>query len=105
MFAVIGLRRPALAVLVLVPALWACAGGPPVQEMSDARQAIAAAREAGAEQLAAERLGEATDSLAAAEQYLQDRVYWAARREAIQAKESALDALLRSRAAREAASP
>ena len=49
-----------LAVLCLVSS---CAAGPPVQEMSDARQAIAVAREAGA-------ADHAPDALRAAQAYL-----------------------------------
>jgi hypothetical protein len=84
--------------------LGACATAPPVQEMSDARQAIAAAREAGAESLAAERLQQAEALLATAETQLQTGIpssYWAARKAAIDAKETAFDALLISRDARD----
>lgn len=87
-------------------ALAGCATAPPVQEMSDARQAIAAAQEAGAEQYAAERLNEALRLLDAAERHLQQSNadgYWSARRAAVNAKETAFDALLISRTAREQA--
>jgi len=82
--------------------LSACATAPPVQEMSDARQAIAAARQAGAEEYAADQLKEAEAMLAAAEGYLQSgssNGYWSARRAALNAKDTALDALLVSRSA------
>jgi len=73
----------------------------PVQEMSDARQAIMAAREAGAEEHAAEVLLEAEESLQSAEKYLNSRNYGVARREAIDAKTKAMDALRVSEASRE----
>jgi PBP1b-binding outer membrane lipoprotein LpoB len=73
----------------------------PVQEMSDARQAIMAAREAGAEEHAAEVLLEAEESLQSAEKYLNSRNYGVARREAIEAKTKAIDALHVSEASRE----
>ena len=87
-------------------AVGACAtGGPPVQEMSDARQAISAAREAGAATYAGEGLRAAETSLAEAEAQLHQRLYWDARRLALAAQESAFDALLRSRSLREADTP
>lgn len=78
-------------------AIGACASGPPVQELSDARQAIAAAREAGAATYADEGLRSAEARLAEAETQLNQRMYWEAKRLALDAKESAVDALLRSR--------
>ena len=74
----------------------------PVQEMSDARQAISAAREAGAEEYAAEQLLAAETALESAEKYLNTRNYGVARREAMSAKSAAIDALRLSEAAREA---
>lgn len=78
-----------------------CATGPPVQEMSDARQAIAAAREAGAATFDDEGLRRAETQLAEAEAQLQQRIYWDAKRLAVDAKETAIAALLRSRSLRE----
>lgn len=72
----------------------------PVQEMSDARQAISAAREAGAEEHAAEQLLAAQASLESAEEYLNSRNYGVARREALAAKTAAIDALRVCEAAR-----
>ena len=66
---------------------------PPVQEMSDARQAIAAAKEAGAEQSAAEDLRAAEAYLDSAQRKLSERAYAQARRDALQAKSKALVAL------------
>jgi len=88
--------RPAL-LLVLAVLVQACASAPPVQEMSDARQAIAAAREAGAAELAPGTLLSAEESLALATQQLQDGIWWAARKSALNARESAFRALLESR--------
>jgi hypothetical protein len=83
-------------------ALAACtATGPPVQEMSDARQAIAAAREAGAATLDAAGLRTAESRLAEAEIQLNQRMYWDAKKLALGAKESAITSLLRSRSLRE----
>ena len=97
-----------LACFILL--LWAilssgCATAPPVQEMSDARQAIAAAKEAGAVDLAAEQLSQAESLLSDAEKYLQSgssAAFWQAKKAALSAKEIAFAALLTSRNAREA---
>ena len=73
--------------------LVSCGTGPPVQEMSDARQAIAVAREAGAEERAAQELRDAEALLSSAQQKLTERSYDQARQDAIRAKLKALDAL------------
>ena len=80
----------------------ACETGPPVQEMSDARQAITVAREAGAEEYAADDLKAAVNYLQSAESFLYEREYDLARRDALQAKSSALDALRRTEDSEEA---
>jgi purine-nucleoside phosphorylase len=81
----------------LLIALLLVAGGcgttPPVQEMSDARQAIAAAKEAGAEQMATEDFRAAEAFLDSAQRKLSERAYAQARRDALQAKAKAHDAL------------
>lgn len=82
-----------IALVACLGILSACQAGPPVQEMSDARQAIAVAREAGAEELASDELREAEASLQRAEDSISRKSYAAARRDALSAKESALDAL------------
>jgi hypothetical protein len=71
----------------------ACQSAPPVQEMSDARQAIAVAREAGAESHAAIELREAQAFLDSAQRRLSEHAYAQARRDALQAKSKALIAL------------
>ncbi len=73
--------------------LAACATSPPVQEMSDARQAIAAAEEARAADFARERLDDARRFLETAEQQLRDEQYGAARLNAIRARNRAVEAL------------
>lgn len=79
--------------LALVCTLAACQSSPPVQEMSDARQAIAVAREAGADDYAAEDMRAAQAYLDSAQQKLSERSYTLARRDAVQAKNKALAAL------------
>lgn len=71
----------------------ACETAPPVQEMSDARQAIAVAKKAGAADLASFHLDAAEKYLASAEQSLGRQAYHQARRDANHAKMKALDAL------------
>lgn len=98
------LSFPALIRLLVCTGLLAqaaCVASLPAQEMSDARQAIAAAREAGAAKLAADGLATADARLAEAEHLLQQHMYWSARKLALGAKESAIDALLRSRSLRD----
>ncbi len=73
--------------------LAACGTGPPVQEMSDARQAIAVAREAGAADRAPNDLRAAERYLESAQRNLSERAYDAAREDARRAKLKALDAL------------
>ena len=64
----------------------------PVQEMSEARQAIEAARAAGAEQYARPQLDEAHSLLDTAQQMLNDRRFRDARRSASQARDAAIRA-------------
>lgn len=71
--------------------------------MSDARQAIAVAREAGAAEKAAIHLKAAEVYLQSAEEKLNDHQYSSARYNAKQAKMKALDALKASEAVPEAA--
>ncbi len=88
--------RPILLVLAALFAAMlmatACETAPPVQEMSDARQAIAVAREAGAESHAAAELLAAEQYLDSAEKKLNEQQYAGARRDAIQAKLKAQNA-------------
>jgi hypothetical protein len=84
-------RIPAIVVVAGLT-LAACAGAP-VQEMSNARQAIRAAREAGAEKSAPQKLNEAEALLNRAEDSLERRAYREARRSAIAARDKAAEAL------------
>ena len=88
--------RPLSLAACLVAAMLVMATGceiaPPVQEMSDARQAIAVARDAGAETHAADHLREAVQFLETAEQKLNEESYAEARRAALAAKSKALTA-------------
>lgn len=87
-------KKPAqVLVVAVICCLGACETAPPVQEMSDARQAIAVARKAGAADLAAFHFEAAEKYLASAEQSLGQQAYNQARREANHAKMKALDAL------------
>ncbi len=88
--------RPILLVLAVLFATMimatACETAPPVQEMSDARQAISVARVAGAESHAAAELLAAERYLDSAEKKLNEQQYAGARRDAIQAKLKAQNA-------------
>jgi len=70
-----------------------CVTAPPVQEMSDARQAITAAEEADADRLAADTLADARRFLAEAEKQIQEEAYGPARMNAVRAKNRAVLAL------------
>ncbi len=65
---------------------------PPVQEMSDARQAVQAAREADASRYAPISFGEAERLLEEATQLLEKKNYRKARQSALEAKKMALKA-------------
>ncbi len=82
-----------LAVFVGFFCLAGCASGPPVQEMSDARQAIAAARGAGASEATSPDLYAAQAAITRAESHLQAQEYVRARYAALQAKRHAALAL------------
>ncbi len=82
-----------MAVLIGCVCLFGCLAGPPVQEMSDARQAIAAARTAGATNGSSPELDAANAAIARAEDHLQAGEYTRARYAALQAKHHATSAL------------
>ena len=86
------------AIILLTLAIASCAVGPPVQEMSDARQAIAAAEESNAATLAPDELDEARQLLEAAESQLRDRNYGLAQDSAAMARDRAVEALQASQA-------
>lgn len=85
-----------LALLWALTGLTACAGAP-VQEMSDARQAIRAAQNAGAADKAPEVFQEAKLLLGTAEQSLRRGAYREARRAAENARDRAAVALAATR--------
>lgn len=87
-----------MAMLLVGPLLGGCAGMP-LQEMSDARQAIRAAERAGAQQYAPELLAEAKALVETARQNVHKGEYRDAREEAEQARAKAMEARSRAEAA------
>jgi hypothetical protein len=81
-----------LALLIGIVCLVGC-HSPPVQEMSDARQAIAAAQVAGAPERAPNDFAAAQAAIARAEAHLQAQEYTRARLAALEAKHRAAAAL------------
>lgn len=86
-------RRVARCGAVAVLTLSAACVSAPVQEMSDARQAIHAAEEAGAATVAPEALSDAKRLLTSAERKLQREAYASARQDAREARRRAAEAL------------
>ena len=78
--------------MLLVLALGSACGSAPVQEMSEARQAIDAARAAGAEKHATEQYNKAQTLLKNAEQQLNDYHFSKARQSAAEARDEAVRA-------------
>jgi hypothetical protein len=87
-----------VAACLVLAALAGCASAP-VQEMSDARQAIQAAEEAGAELHAPQALNDARRLLGEAEQTLQREAYARTRHLAREARRRAAEALEAAQAA------
>lgn len=81
------------ALMGLCVAVTGCVTAPPVQEMSDARQAIAAAEQANAARYAPVPLGDARRFIAEAEQQIRSESYGLARNNALRAKNRAVQAL------------
>jgi outer membrane murein-binding lipoprotein Lpp len=81
-----------IAVFVGIACLAGCAAAP-VQEMSDARQAIGAARAAGATEANSPEMFAAAEAITRAERHLQAQEYARARLEAMLAKRHAGAAL------------
>ena len=82
-----------ILVLVGVACLLGCRTAPPVQEMSDARQAISAAAAAGATRGSSPEYDAAQAAIARAEAHLQAHEYGRARLAALHAKHHAAAAL------------
>jgi hypothetical protein len=95
------MRRAALLVLVVFGAV-AC-DQPPLKEIAAAEEQVAAARKAGADRWAADRMKEADAALAQARQHVQGRDYRAALSSASDAAERARQAVQGVKAARAAA--
>ncbi len=87
-----------IAAISLLCCLTACAGAP-VQEMSDARQAISAARAVGAPARAPLDFNAAQAAIERAESHLQQHEYARARMDAIEAKHDASSALAHAQVA------
>ncbi len=81
--------------------LGGCVTAPPVQEMSDARQAIDAAEQAGSGGASADALADARRLLEEAERLIQQEAYGPARMNAVRAKNRAMLALRSSEDARD----
>jgi len=88
-------RMRLLAVCALVIAIAGCAGVP-IQALSDARQTIRAAENAGPVHRAPDALADARAALALAEQRVADRDFRGAAHDADTARRKALDALARA---------
>jgi sugar (pentulose or hexulose) kinase len=93
-----GIRKLVWAGLIAA-ALGACALEPPVQEMSDARQAIAAAEAAGADRFARDEISEARRFIQEAEEDITEESFGLARSKALRAQDRAVRALQTARAA------
>ena len=78
--------------VMLLASVVACQSTPPVQEMSNARQSIQAAREVQAQVLAPELMIKAEQLLKSASQFLKQGEYRAARDLAIEAQQLAVQA-------------
>jgi hypothetical protein len=92
--------------IMIACAVWlAACKGPPVQEMSDARQAIAAARAAGAAERSPTELNAAQAAIQRAEQDLELRHFARARYSAQEAKRRAASALANSQSSAAPADP
>ena len=86
-----------LLLTLVCAGLLGCAGAP-VQEMSNARQAIKAARDAGADRSESQQLSTAQTLLEQAETSLQKGDWRDARRNAVEARRKANEAMLKARA-------
>ena len=84
--------RPYLLVALFLSVFATACVSAPVQEMSDARQALQAAEEVGAEREASDRYAAAVDLLRRAEEALNSGDYNRAREQALAAKAAALAA-------------
>ena len=93
-------RRIGLGVMLMgvIGAISGCATPPPIQELSDARQAIMAAEDAGANEFAPARIDAAQTLLDSAEEKLHERDFRGARLDAVSAHSHAIEARVIARA-------
>ena len=77
--------------LLLILALGACATLPPLQEMSNARQTIAAAKEMSPDAIESKEIQEAERLLSRAERRMEVNLYESARQDALRAQKEAID--------------
>ena len=94
-----------IVILLGVAGLLGCQTGPRVQEMSDARQALAAAAAAGATRGSSPEYDAAQSAIVRAETHLQAQEYQRARLAALQAKHHAAIALSNAQHAESQAPP
>lgn len=82
-------------VILVITTVLGCASIP-TQEMSDARQAVQAARDSGAEVYATEELDQAVELLNKAKNALEEDAYEQARNDAVAARQAAVKARSKS---------
>ena len=77
--------------LMIVFTLSACASVPPLQEMSNARQTIAAAKEMNSSAEQSQKIQEAERLLSRAERRMEVNLYESARQDALRAQKEAIE--------------
>ena len=77
--------------LMIVFTLSACASLPPLQEMSNARQTIAAAKEMNSSAEQSQKIQEAERLLSRAERRMEVNLYESARQDALRAQKEAIE--------------
>ena len=77
--------------LIIVFTLSACASLPPLQEMSNARQTIAAAKEMNSSAEQSQKIQEAERLLSRAERRMEVNLYESARQDALRAQKEAIE--------------
>lgn len=77
--------------LIIVFTLSACATLPPLQEMSNARQTIAAAKEMNSSAEQSQKIQEAERLLSRAERRMEVNLYESARQDALRAQKEAIE--------------
>ncbi len=90
------MRHPFNKLLMVAAVVLAACASIPTQEMSDARQAVQAARDSGANVYATEELNQAVELLNKAKRALEEDAYEQARSDALAAKQAAVKARSKS---------